>query len=141
RHRRGILEMLRRVRSAFAHSGRSLGLAVVFVAAAGGGAILHVDLPASRRVAERATNRVLAGLFEGRLRIGGVEQIAVGREGRVRAARVEVLDPEGARVLEAVGVEARIDLERLLRSLATGRAPEIDLSEARVERVELVLDV
>jgi translocation and assembly module TamB len=133
--------MLARVRAALAHSGRSLGLAVVFVSAAGASAVLHVDLPASRRVVERTTNRLLAGLFEGRLVIGRVDHISLGREGHARVARVEVLDPEGARVIDAVNVDARIDLLHLLRSLAVGAPPTVDIVDARIERAEVVLDL
>lgn len=122
------------------HAGRAAALAAVFVAGAVGGVALHADLAASRRVAMDATNRILGGLFEGRLVLERIEHVEVGRHGRVRVARVEILDPQGRRALAATGVEGTIDLVRLLSSLASGGPPDVHLAWARVDGAEVVLD-
>jgi translocation and assembly module TamB len=133
--------MRRRALRAVATAARSLALGSIFVSAAISGMVLHADLPATRRLVASITNDALATLFMGKLAIGEVQELELGRTGHVRIKAVEVFDPEGRRVLHAKGIRARIDVAKLVRSLASGTVPEVSLDVADVDEADLTLDV
>ena len=103
--------------------------------------MLHANHPVTRRLAASIANDALLKLFLGRLAIGEVQELHVGPSGHVRVAQVEVLDPEGHRVLLAKDVNGRIDVAKLVTSLLKGSTPEIALAEARIDDAEVVVDV
>jgi translocation and assembly module TamB len=99
-----------------------VGTVVAFLLALAGGAVLHLDLPGTRRVAAGAVNEALAPLFRGRLivqRIGGVRVFPLARA-KVVACDAELLDPEGREVAHVRNVSAEVDVAGLLRGLRRG---------------------
>ncbi|MBX3220337.1 MAG: translocation/assembly module TamB domain-containing protein [Labilithrix sp.] len=126
---------------ALAHGGGAACVLATFAGALVAGVALHANTPAVRRVARDVGNRVTASLFEGTLAIGEVRSLSIGPRAKVRVREAEVLDPDGRRVILANDVEATIDLERLLGSLAKGGPPDVELEEVRVAKSEVVLDV
>lgn len=123
-----------------ARAGQGLGLGAVFTSAVVAAVIAHADLPATRRLAASIANGALAGVFEGRLAIGRVEHLSVGRSARVRVADVRVFDPDGKQVIGAEGVDATIDLGRLLASLARGGPPDVAIGSASIASADVALD-
>lgn len=127
---------------ALATAGKSLALGTIFVSAAVTGVLIHSNAKATRRLAASIANGVLAGPFLGKVVVGDVTHLAVGRTSHVRVGQVEIFDPEGRRVVLAKGVDAKLDLVRLVRSVASGRAPDIALTdETRIADADVALDV
>lgn len=90
---------------------------LVFASAAVGGVILHLDLPASRRLAARLASDTLADLLEGRIEVGSFEEL--GLLG-LRARHVRVYDPQGNWVALVDSVRGRYRATRLLRDYFFG---------------------
>jgi len=122
-------------------TGETILASAVFVASAGAAVVLHADLPSARRLAAAVTNRALADVFAGNVVLGDVEQLSLGSQSRVRVREVAVLTPEGERVLVARSVAATLDVSRLVGSLARGGPPEIALDAARVEHIDVRVDL
>ena len=133
--------MRSRTRTVLVRSAESLALGSIFVAASLGGLVLHADLRATRRLVASIANEALGTLFQGRIVVGEVDHLSLGRNGRVHVAQAEVLDNEGHRVILAKGIDGRIDLARLVRSLVAGSTPEVSLDDARIETAEVVIDL
>ena len=129
--------MRSRARQVLVRAAESLALGGIFVAVVAGGVVLHSNHAATRRVAARIGNQVLGSLFQGKIVIGTVD---LGTTSHVHVAQAEILDPEGRRALVANGIDARIDLARLVRSIGAGRTPEVAITEARIESADLLLD-
>lgn len=119
---------------------QSVALTVVFAGTLAGGVVLHANTPAFRRMAGFLGNRATASLFAGKLVIGEVTGLSLGKHAHVRVRAVEVFDPAGKRVIHATDIEGDLDLDRLLRALVTRGAPEIELAIANVGSVDVVLD-
>ncbi|HSO31828.1 MAG TPA: hypothetical protein VLT33_04915, partial [Labilithrix sp.] len=132
--------MRSRTRSILVRSLESLALGGVFVTAVAGGLVLHADHAATRRVVTSIANQVLGSTFRGKIVVGTLDHLELGMTSRVHVAQAEILDPEGRRVLLANGIDAGIDLARLLRSVRSGRTPEVAIEDARIERADLLLD-
>lgn len=134
--------MRHRALKVLATAGKCLGLGTVFVSAAVTAVLLHADAKPTRRLAASITNQALSTVFLGKLEIGEVTYISLGRTSHVRVAQVEIFDPEGHRVILAKGVDAKIDLEKLVRSVAAGRTPEITLlDDTSIAEAEVVVDL
>jgi translocation and assembly module TamB len=103
-----------------------------------GALILHLDLPITRRLVARATNRVLLPIFRGRLTIEHLGSLGFyGIDG----ARVRIFDPAGQVVVVADGVHARILTLKLIRSLlASPMAVDVEIPEAAIDHVDLLFD-
>ena len=119
------------------HVTRTIATALTFVAALVGGAVLHLDAPALRRVVSARVNRVLATALPGRIAILDVGHLGTGGISGVRAT---VQDPEGRTVLQVEGLRASIATGRLLASLARGGDLAIDLTELAADEVDVNLD-
>ena len=119
------------------HVAAAVGLAIVFALALLGSAILHLGLPAPRRLVEARVNGALAAAFAGRITVQTLDVLRVDRFGGVD---VEVLDPEGVRVLELHHVRARLDVLALIRSLVRGGGVVVRLPELGIDRAEAVLE-
>lgn len=132
--------MRKRALGTLAHAGRVIALTGVFAGALVVGVSLHANLVAVRRAAQTIGNDVMASLFEGKVVITDVQSLSIGRSSSLRARHVEVTDPEGKRVVSADGLEATIDLEKLLQSLARGRGPVVELSNVHIANADVVLD-
>lgn len=128
----------RRFRRTLGILGGVLGLTATFVLAAAGGALLHLDLPASRRTITSVVNGVLAPSFRGKITLLGVDELGLGGLG---GARVRIEDPAGRPVIEAWGVRARISVLDAARSALSGSgAMEITVDELSVDSVDVSLD-
>lgn len=94
----------------------TLGLAVTFVAGLGGGIALHIDLPASRRLASDLLSRSLVGVFHGELRTGEIQELSL------RGAtldEVTVKDEAGNTVITLHDLRVRTDVLSLLHEVLT----------------------
>ena len=113
---RGTAPLSRRAR-ALRITGRTLatlGLAATFVVALGVGVVLHVNLPASRRVASDLLSRSLTGVFQGELRTGEIQEL--GLRGAT-LSEVSVKDESGNTVLTLNDVRVRTDVVTLIREV------------------------
>ncbi len=114
--------------------GKGLGVLVLFVGAAVGSVLLHLDHPLVRKVAVTRVNELLAGLFMGTIEIQQLDHIGlVGVSGVSAVLR----DPDGVEVLSAHNVSARLNVGALVRGL-TGSI-RITLDAVHVERSRVVL--
>jgi autotransporter translocation and assembly factor TamB len=133
--------MRRRALVSLARGAQSVGFVAAFAGSLVGGVWLHTNTPVFRRLAATISNEALATRFDGKIVVRDVQSISLGETSRVRVREAEVIDPAGHRVILANDVDATIDLRRLLESLATTGAPNVELDEVRVGRAEIVLDV
>lgn len=132
--------MRKRALAILAHGVKSVALGGVFVGATALGVVVHADMKVMKKVVVSIANDAIASLFQGRLAIGELEQLSLGTTGRVRVSQAEITDPEGHRVILAKGIDARIDLVRLVRSVAGGGTPEVFLDSASIDEVDVALD-
>ncbi|RYG67149.1 hypothetical protein EON77_16750, partial [bacterium] len=95
-----------------------IGCALIFVCAAVAAVLVHLDLPATRRLVSARVNGVLASELAGTVEIEHLS--ALGLRG-VEGGRVRVRDPEGVQVLLADGIEVRI---RTIDALRTALSSE-----------------
>ncbi|WP_394847286.1 translocation/assembly module TamB [Pendulispora brunnea] len=118
--------------------GTVVGTTVTFVTATVAGALLHLDLPATRRVAAHQIHALLAQSLKGRI---ALERIAhLGLDG-VRGVRAQVTDPSGQRVLLADGVDARLSAMAVLKSALLGKGDiEITVTKLDIAYLEANLD-
>ncbi len=133
--------MRSRTRQRLARAAESLALGSVFVAAAAGGLVLHSNHAPTRRVAARVGNQVLGSLFQGKIVVGNIDRLDLGLTSHLHVTQAEILDPQGQRVLVANGIDAGIDLARLVRSVLAGRTPEVAIDDATIDSADLLLDL
>ena len=126
-----------RGRRAITAAAKGIGLGVVFLLAAAGGAVLHLGLPAPRRFVTARVNSLLDGTINGKVVIRRLDRI---RLTRLEGIDAEVFDPEGRRVLLVHDAQARIGTGTLLRSLVSGDSLLIRIPELRVGWAEVVLE-
>ena len=119
------------------HIGRVAGSVLVFALAAVGGALIHRNLPASRRAIVARVNAALATAVPGRIQI---EQLGFLGLDRVAGVSVGITDPDGVMVLHARDLAARIDLGTLLRTLRASGPLEIDLPVISSATLDVNLD-
>ncbi len=115
---RGPAPRRRRAR-ALSIAGRTLatlGLAATFVVSLGVGVVLHVNLPASRRVAADLLSRSLTGVFYGELRTGEIQEL--GLRGAT-LSEVTVKDESGNTVITLNDLRVRTDVVTLVRDVIT----------------------
>jgi hypothetical protein len=120
-----------------AAAARSLATAAVFVVALVVGAVAHLGAPAVRRIVAARVNEVLTKPLEGKIVIERIGSI--GPE-RVTGLDARVEDPDGVVVVRARGIDARITLRSLLRSVASRAVIIVDLPEATIAEAEVNLD-
>jgi translocation and assembly module TamB len=114
-----------------------VGTAITFAAAMAGGTLLHVGIAPARRITSAAVNQILDGTFRGK--------IAVTRVGALGPNHVEGTDAtlsthDGARIVSAEGIRARIALGPLLWSLVKGGALAIHVTELSIDHVDALLE-
>jgi hypothetical protein len=80
-----------------------LGMLALALAAALAGVLLHLDLPAPRRVTCRLVTNLLNDFFEGQLRIGRIERLSLRR---ITATNIAVRDTQQRQVLEVSRMRA-----------------------------------
>lgn len=112
----------------------ALALAITFVVSVAGALLLHVNLPAGRRVAAAALTDLLRDVFTGTLTVGAIDH--VGLRG-VQARDVTVRDGAGRTVLSVSRLRASTDVPALVRELLWGgEKTTLVVNHARVERAE-----
>src|SRR5437868_2545213 len=94
----------------FATTLAALALFAIFAIAFVAGAVLHLDLPAGRRLALREVNRALAGVASPRVTLGSIERLTP-TEVVVRSIDVDIV---GTARVHAQRVRARVDPLRTL---------------------------
>lgn len=96
------------------------------------GLIAHLDMPATRRVIQASVNQILAGLFDGQVRLGAIEELDL--EG-LRVAHFEAVAPTGEKVIDIEGVRVRGGwLGSVLGLALDGGGGTLELDHVRVER-------
>ena len=127
-----------RARRALSRAAAALGLALVFAGAAVGGAVLHLDTGAARRLARGITNDVLGSVFEGKIvadEIDGLSLTGV----RIRGA--VALDPHGGQVIRASHIEARADVLGLLQDVLLGEGDLLfHIPYIRIEHADVLVE-
>ncbi|WP_394842632.1 translocation/assembly module TamB [Pendulispora brunnea] len=119
----------------------TVGTAATFAMATVGGALVHVNLPATRRVIAVQVNNVLAATFQGKLTIQRIGHIGLGGTSRLGGVHVSLDDPDGKRVALLDGVNAAIDTRDLVRSLLLEKGQiRIALPELSVDAADVSLD-
>jgi translocation and assembly module TamB len=107
----------------------------VFVTAAAGSALLHLNLKATRRLVASSLDDGLAGAFQGKMSFGAIDRIAL--DG-VDVAAVTMRDPRGAEVLSAARLHVAMDARSLARDAIFGdgelvvRVRDISIGDADV---------
>lgn len=126
------------------HTDRLLGvigaaLAVhVFVLAVVFGVLLHINVPATRRLVASQVSAVLDRTLAGKIL---VERIGALGLTRIDGLRVRVSDPDGVVVLRLDDVRLRLDLVELARSALFGHGPiVIRVPSASIGNVDANLD-
>lgn len=116
---------------------RAFGLVVVFLTAIVAALVIHIDVPATRRVLRGAVNQQLAATFKGEVALGEIERIGADH---VRVASFSVSTPEGQRVLQVdeLAIEGPW-LSRILGAVLAGGGI-IDPGAIRVARTELTIE-
>ncbi len=118
--------------------GSVVGVTVTFVAGVASAAVVHLDLPATRRLVATQVNGILDSTLAGKVHI---EQIAGLGLGGVEGVQVRVHDPDGVQVLHVDGVRVRIRALDAARSALFGKGPiVIDVPSASVGNVDANLD-
>src|SRR4051812_14833734 len=118
------------VRRVFAAS----ALAAIFVVAALAGVALHLNLPPVRRLAARAGAQALGTLLVGRFEIDALDRVSLGG---IRIAKATIHDAHGRKVATLLGVDAGIDLVRLVRAIRSkDEILPINLQPVRADRID-----
>ncbi|MFT3776185.1 MAG: translocation/assembly module TamB domain-containing protein [Minicystis sp.] len=116
---------------------KAAGLGAVFVLAAAGAVIVHLNLAAPKRLVTARVNDMLAGTFQGKITVQRVGKLGLTRLGGVDA---EVLDPEGKRVLDIHGLNVGFGTFALLRSLPGSGPLVVRIPELGVDGAEAVVE-
>ena len=129
-----------RTRKVAGHGGRTVFLTVVFAGALLGSVKLHASTPRFRQLGQEIANRVLANVFDGKIIAGPITSLSLGRRSSITLASVDIVDPDGARVIHGEDVAATIELHTLLRTVLHGPL-DVELSDVHIGRADVVLDV
>ncbi|MBS2012378.1 MAG: translocation/assembly module TamB domain-containing protein [Deltaproteobacteria bacterium] len=132
--------MASRLAKAARRSAEAIALAVVFGGATTTAVALHSNTGAVRRVVQAQVNARLADLFQGTIAVRRLDELSIGGTTSVRA-NVEILDADGHRAIALDGVDIALDSGELVSSLRSGGAPSLRFPRAKVDTIELVLDV
>ena len=107
-----------RARAVLGTVGAVVGTTVTFVTGAAAAAVLHLNVPASRRLVATQVNAVLREQLAGEVVIEGIDEL--GLRG-VAGVRVRVKDPEGVQVLYVDDVRVRLQSLATMRSFLFGK--------------------
>lgn len=134
----GAPPKLARARRATFAVAAAAGLAAVFLGATAAGLALHMNLPASRRLAARAIGTLASRAMLGTLTVDRIDELG---PGGIEGASVTVHDPEGGTVLVADGIRVRAPLAGLARS-ALFDPGEVTLAipRVRIEHADVTLE-
>ncbi|MBS2014750.1 MAG: translocation/assembly module TamB domain-containing protein [Deltaproteobacteria bacterium] len=118
--------------------GAVVGTTVTFTTAATAAVLLHLDVPATRRLVATQVTRVLRGQLAGDV---AIERIgALGLHG-VEGVRVRVKDPAGAQVLFVDGVRVRVSGIGAARSAVFGKGDiVVNVDAVSIDHVDAAID-
>ncbi|MCA9630052.1 MAG: translocation/assembly module TamB domain-containing protein [Myxococcales bacterium] len=125
---------LRRMRLRKWLTGLGAGLvsSVIFGAATGAGLLLHLDLPASRRVLSETIDRTYAVGMQGELRVEGLRHVS---PNRLEIDTLRLIDTSGREVVTLSGVRVRANLVDLgWDGLFGGAKTTLVINHIRAER-------
>jgi translocation and assembly module TamB len=118
--------------------GAVVGTTVTFVTATAAAAVLHLDVPATRRLVTTQVNGVLHEQFAGDVtieRLGGL-----GLRG-IDGVRVRVKDPEGVQVLYVDGARVRVRALDAARSFLFGKGDiVVPVDAVSIDNVDAAID-
>ena len=119
-----------RTRRAIEAIAKTAGLAIVFAAAAGGGALLHLDLGAPRRFATARANAILESMFQGRIVVERAGTLHLNRLAGIDAHVLDPDDPLGAVPPQDLVPQPELDRPAFER-LAAGAVVRVPLQPDR----------
>lgn len=112
----------------------ALGLLLVFALSLAAAAVLHINLPASRRVASSLLSRALAGTFYGEVRTGEIGELSLHG---TTLNEIIVKDESGTTVLTLNDVRVRTDVAGLIKEVITAEdRVTIAIRHIRAERAD-----
>jgi translocation and assembly module TamB len=115
-----------------------LGFSVVFLAAAVGSVVIHLDLPPTRRLILTIVNDALAKVFQGQIIADEIDRASLAG---VDIRSAVVLDPKGAQVIRASGIHARADVLGIVYNLFSNGGPIwISLPSVRVDDAVVLVE-
>jgi translocation and assembly module TamB len=117
--------------------GTPVGAGAIFLLALSGGALVHLNVPAVRRVVASRVNAALASALPGKVIVERIGSISLTH---VEGVDAHADDPDGVTVLHVRGVAARIAVWPLLRSFVGGGDVRVELEQLAVERADVNLD-
>jgi translocation and assembly module TamB len=118
--------------------GAVVGTTVTFVTATAAAAVLHLDVPATRRVVATEVNAILHQQFAGDV---AIERIgSLGLHG-VDGVRVRIKDPEGVQVLYVDGARVRLRSLDAARSFLFGKGDiVVPVDAVSIDNVDAAID-
>lgn len=127
-----------RARKVLGVIGAVVGTTVVFGSSVAAAVVLHLDVPATRRLVATQVTKVLHDTFQGQVTIEHVGHLGLGGLGGVKA---RIVDPEGQRVLFVDGVAVEVRSLAAARSAVLGKGPiTIDVDHVGIDYVDVALD-
>lgn len=118
--------------------GAVIGCTATFVSGVAAAAVIHLDVPATKRLVATQTNGILAKQFKGTVQIERIGSL--GLTG-VRGVTVRIHDPEGMQVLHVDGAEVRIRGVAAAKSALFGKGPiHIDVPRVVIDHADVSLD-
>lgn len=128
----------RRARRVLGVIGSVVGATVTFVSATAAAAIVHLDLPATRRLVATQVNSILRDTLMGEVRIENIGHL--GLRG-VDGVHVRVKDPSGVEVLRVRNIRVRVNGIDAARSALFGKGPiTINVPSASIADADANLD-
>lgn len=120
--------------------GSVVGVTVTFVAGVAAATVIHLDMPATRRLVTTQGNAITKSLLQGDVHINRIGHI--GLDG-VSGIAVTIKDPDGVQVLDVTGVKVKTNALAIARSaLFGGKGPiAIPLDLVQIDNVDANLDV
>ncbi|MDB4935504.1 MAG: hypothetical protein JWP87_2476 [Labilithrix sp.] len=126
------------VRRAFRILAETLATALVFIVALVAAIVLHLDVPAARRVVADQTSRVVSAALAGDLDIDRIGHL--GLRG-VSGVRARVVDPEGVEVLSVAGARARFDALDVARAVLAGKRDiVVRVDHVTIDHADVLVD-
>jgi len=118
--------------------GAVVGTTVTFVTATAAAAVIHLDVPATRRLVATQANGILQKQFKGDV---AIERIgSLGLHG-IDGVRVRVKDPTGMQVLFVDGVKIRLSAIAAARSALFGKGDiVVGIDAASIDHVDAAID-
>jgi translocation and assembly module TamB len=122
------------------YAAAALGTTVTFALATVGSTVMHVGLPAVRRVAAATVTDILASSFQGRIVIEGMDTLRLNRIEGLRGAIYAPAADGGQEVVSIAGGHAKVGLYQLLASLVSSKGPlVIPVKELTIDHAEVKL--